>query len=704
MKPSLRSSASRSLPVASGAAEMEQWLTHRTFWFVASVVSVVLLPYTIVWMLKQAWVIAGVTGAGLAAIAVCAVNVRRHAHANVNAYIWVILMVEFVAMALVAWLQGGSQAPALRWQAVVPCIAIAAGAFQLGLGMTVVFIIQVLVMHVYQPAYLPSFRAMVLPSPEFQGLLAVIVPLCLFTFFGWFTTKWRRRVLDALEQARREARQGEEVKERFLATISHEIRTPLNGVVGTLSLLRAGHLPPAQEQQLFDLMTQSSRSLLSMLNDVLDWSKLDAGQMQVEHREVNLLDLMEDCLDVFAVVAAEKGLPLTCSHDADVPVVALTDGPRLRQILHNLLGNAVKFTTAGSVHLHLSVAPASTADASQVWLNAAVTDTGMGIPAQKQAQLFQPFVQGDQSITREYGGTGLGLAISRELARLLGGDIAVQSQPGQGSVFTLSWPAGPVETDSSAHLAPIAAGPLLVLTAHPLLLAHVRACAQDLGSVAYGAHDVLDSPALSTQDWDRATWLVDEKCAPDAAWLARIGSRPAMVLADIGSQGPDPWPVHWPRLYKPLKRAQLQQVVSGQPWKAAGSVSLAAQAPWRAVVADDNATNQLILSEMLGLLGLTVETVDTGAQAVQAWRTQEVDVLLIDYQMPDLDGLSAVAVIRADEQAQGRPRLPIVLVSGDATLRSVEEWRQCGVDHVLSKPIEFADLQRLMRQLQGVAT
>lgn len=677
---------------------MEQWLTHRTFWFVALVVAVVLVPFTVTWIVKQAWVIAGMTGSGLLAIALCGWRVQKNPAANVNAYIWAILIVEFLAMATVAWLQGGSQAPALRWQAIIPCIAIAAGAYRLGVGMTVFFVAQVLVMHVYQPAYLPVFRPHVLPSPGSQGLLAVIMPICLFAFFGWFTTKWHRRVLDALEQARRQARQGEEAKERFLATISHEIRTPLNGVVGTLSLLRAGHLPPAQQQQLFDLMTHSSRSLLSMLNDVLDWSKLDAGHMQALQQEVNLRDLLEDCVDLFAVQASEKGLEITCSLGPDVPSVILSDGPRLRQVVHNLLGNAVKFTAHGSIHLHLRCQPSAGQDAV---LALSVRDSGIGMDDSQLARLFQPFVQADQSITRQYGGTGLGLAISRELARLLGGDIEVASQPGQGSMFTLKWSALMVPQSLAAAVPPIQA-PLLLLTDQDDLVLHIQSCAADLGWVVQRAQTgARNGQSVLRQSAD-AIWLVDGRLPFDATWLDVIGGRPAMLLVDVVPKGPDRWPATWMRRHKPIKRSLLRQdllILSGatQP---AMSHSEAVQPAWRALVADDNATNQLILGEMLELLGLRVQIASTGQQAVAHWQEQAIDVLLIDYQMPGMDGLSVVAQIRTQEREESLPRLPIVLVSGDATLRSLEEWRQHGIDHVLSKPIEFADLSRLIELMQ----
>lgn len=698
MKSPLRPTSSLALPASSGVAEMEQWLTHRTFWFVALVVAVVLVPFTAAWIAKQAWVIAGVTGSGLLAIVLCGWRVRKNPQANVNAYIWAILIVEFLAMATVAWLQGSSQAPALRWQAIIPCIAIAAGAYRIGLGMTAFFVVQVLVMHVYQPGYLPAFREHVLPSPGSQGLLAVIIPVCLFAFFGWFTTKWRSRVLHALEQARKEARLGEEAKERFLATISHEIRTPLNGVVGTLSLLRAGHLPPEQQQQLFDLMTHSSRSLLSMLNDVLDWSKLDAGHMQAQQQEVNLRDLLEDCVDLFAVQASEKGLEVTCSHGPNVPAVILSDGPRLRQIVHNLLGNAVKFTAQGSIHLHLGCQPGPGQDAS---LALSVRDSGIGMDGSQIARLFQPFVQADQSITRQYGGTGLGLAISRELARLLGGDIEVASQPGRGSHFTLKWSAVMVPQAVEVEVPQIQA-PLLLLTDQDDLALHIQSCAADLGLVVQRVQTSVLSAQSVPQHPDDAIWLVDGRLPFDAKWLGVIESRPAMLLVDVVPQGADRWPATWLRRHKPIKRSLLRQdllMLSGAAQPALLQ-SEATQPAWRALVADDNATNQLILGEMLELLGLSVQIASTGQQAVAHWQERAIDVLLIDYQMPGMDGLSAVAQIRAQELEEGLPRLPIVLVSGDATLRSLEEWRQHGIDHVLSKPIEFADLSRLIELMQ----
>ncbi|HET8870278.1 MAG TPA: ATP-binding protein, partial [Aquabacterium sp.] len=612
MKPPPVFRQTRPMPVDSGVAEMEQWLTRRTFWFLAVVVVVVLVPYTLAWIMKQAWVIAGVTGAGLIAVGFSGWRVWRHPAMNVSRYIAGILVVEFVAMGIVAWLQGGDQAPALRWQAIVPCIAIAAGAFRLGLGMTLCFVAQVLIMHVYQPPYLALFRAKVLPSPQSQSLLAVIIPIVLFTMFGWFITRWRARVLAALEQARRDARQGEEVKERFLATMSHEIRTPLNGVMGTLSLLRAGHLPAEQQQQLFNLMTHSSRNLLSMLNDVLDWSKLSAGQMQTEIQPVDLRDLLEDCLDLFAVMAAEKQIELTCSHDPDVPATILSDGPRLRQILHNLLGNALKFTPSGSVHVHLSARPVSSPGTLR--LGIAVQDTGIGMSAAQQARLFQPFAQADTSITREYGGTGLGLAISRELARLLGGDIRVESQAGQGSTFTLEWCAQISSTTCSSEVAPTR--PVLVLSQQPRLVEHLSTCIRDGGGSMIVVESV-DHPVP-----EDSVWVIDalHPCHPE--WLARIGDAPALLLVDVAHECPDSWPAHWPRRYKPVKRQALMQdllVLSGAAVTPVPS-ALESTRPMHALVADDNLTNQIILREMLELLGLTVEVVSSGHLALDRWR------------------------------------------------------------------------------------
>ena len=708
MKPLQQSANQRTLPTDSGVAEMDQWLSHRTFWFVACVVAVVLLPFTIAWVLQKAWVIAFVTGSGFVAIAVCGWLVRRRVALDVNPFIWAILSAEFVGMGVVSWLQGGDQAPALRWMAIIPFIAIASGAFRLGVTMSVLFIVQVLVMHGYHPDYLLAYRPHVLPSPDSQKLLAVIVPVALFTFFGWFTTKWRRRILDALDEARQAALQGELARERFLATISHEIRTPLNGIVGTLSLLRSGHLAPEHQAQLFDRMSQSSSSLLTMLNDVLDWSKLDGGHMRVHLQPVDLRDLMEESVELFAVSASAKGLELTCAHDPGVATAVLSDGPRLRQILHNLVANAVKFTAAGDVHVQLT--QAGDVD-GRLTLTLAVSDTGIGMDEAQVARLFRPFEQGDQSITREYGGTGLGLAISQELAQLLAGDIRVSSKPGVGSTFALTW-AATRDTDQP-HVAPVdvPGRTLLFLTHHAHLIDHLKSCASALGHTLLVPSQPRD--AMGDDSWRDLgvdAVLVDARFEPDAGMLARLQSMKVAVLADVSRVASDAWPVVWPRLPKPLTRRQLQQWLNASPQPTPdlhqAPSSLGVQGQNRqaglAVVADDNALNQVILKEMLELLGWQVQVVTTGGAAVQACSAQEVDVLLIDYQMPQMDGLSAVRMIREAEGSQPSTRhLPVVLVSGDATLRSVDEWRQSGVDHVLGKPLDFDELARLMSQIKS---
>lgn len=590
-------------PDTSSADALQRWLTHRTFWFVAGVVAVVLLPFTAVWIAKQAWVIAAATGGGLLAIGWCAWQVHRNPLAHVERYTWSILVVEFLAMAANSWLQGGSDAPALRWQAIIPCIAIAAGAYRTGLVMTLVFVLQVLVMHQYQPDYIAAWRHHVLPSPDNQRLFAVVIPVCLFAFFGLFTTLWRRRVLEALELSRQQARQGEEAKERFLATMSHEIRTPLNGVIGTLSLLQSAQLAPAQQREMHELALRSSRSLMGLLNDVLDWSKLSAGRIEVALQPVNLQAMVRDAIDLFSAVAVGKGIGLNMSVDAAVPAAVLSDEVRLRQIVHNLLANAIKFTDQGKVSVSVRALGPIQDGVQRLMLS--VQDSGIGMSPDQVARLFRPFVQGDQTITRQYGGTGLGLAICHELAQLLGADITVDSAEGSGSTFNLTWSA-PVVTPAVP-------------------------------------------PSTTSQDVP----VEAQQGAMDIAAVSAVVSAPPHAL--------------------------------------------------RALIADDNPTNVLILREMLALQGVVCYSVDAGADALRQCAQQRPDLLFLDYQMPGMDGLTVVQHLRQEEAQQGLPRLPIILVSGDVLLRSEQDWRRAGVDHVLSKPIDYVALTDLVARYQAQA-
>jgi PAS domain S-box-containing protein len=378
----------------------------------------------------------------------------------------------------------------------------------------------------------------------------------------------RREAEAALVHAKDEAEAANRAKSVFLATMSHEIRTPLNGVLGMAQAMAADELSEAQRSRL-ETVRQSGETLLVILNDLLDLSKIEAGKLELEVADFALTPLLAGVQATYADMAAARHLGLSLDVEPGVAGRYRGDSTRLRQILFNLVSNAIKFTQEGEVRLAVRRHGGD--------LVCEVRDTGIGIPADRLSRLFNKFEQADVSTTRKFGGTGLGLAISRELATLMGGGIAVQSRVGEGSAFTLTVP------------------------------------------------------------------------------LARIGDE-----AEAAPPCPAP--------------------------------ALPPEGALRVLAAEDNSVNQTVLRTLLQQVGVEPVIVDDGAAAVAAWRAQEWDVILMDVQMPVLDGPDATRAIRAAEAATGRRRTPIVALTANAMSHQVAEYAAAGMDGLIAKPIRVGEL------------
>ncbi len=384
------------------------------------------------------------------------------------------------------------------------------------------------------------------------------------------------RALQAAIEKETEAAVANAAKSTFLATISHEIRTPLNGVLGMAQAMSADHLSEAQRGRL-GVIQRSGEALTEILNDVLDLSKIEAGQLEIQSVEFELRDVLQAAIAAFAPGAASKGLDLRLEMGDGAPGVYRGDPLRLRQVLYNLISNAVKFTARGEIRISAT----RTGGVIQV----VVSDTGPGIPELQQTRLFRKFEQLDVSTTRRHGGTGLGLAICRELCELMGGSITVESAPEQGSTFIVGLP------------------------------------------------------------------------------LERLGDR-------------------------------LEAV---EPAEAA----LAAPMALRILAAEDNEVNRTVLTALLGQIGVVPTIVEDGAQAVEAWEGAPWDMILMDVQMPVMDGVSAVREIRTRERASGRPRTPVIALTANAMVHQIAELKAAGMDDHVSKPIKVARLFEAIAMAAG---